>query len=177
MASGQSDELPSSSDDEENFFAGFTVEEISHIRQDRKRRQEQDLLRNVDNEIEALIEQQAEENGNNSDIDAIADDDEGNSGEDSNEETASTASEEAASNRIQWSNTLHGINVEEFSIHHGPTKDLGDNANAKDFFNLFIDNAYLDEIVRNTVAYTHSKGDQTFITNRAEISAYLGLNI
>ena len=176
MASGQSDELPSSSDDED-FFAGFTVEEIGHIRQDRKRRQEQELLRNVDDEIEALIEQQAEENGNNSDLDTIADDDEGNSGKDSDEETASTASEEAASNRIQWSNTLRGINGEEFSIRHGPTKDLGDNANAKDFFDLFIDNAYLDEIVCNTVAYTCSKGDQTFVTNRAEISAYLGLNI
>lgn len=169
MASGQSDKLPTSSDDEKDFFAGFTVEEISHIRQDRERQREQQLLCNVDDEIEALIDLQAEENGNNSDTDAIADDDEENSSKDSNEETASTTSKDAAPNCI------HGINVEELSIHHDPTKDLGDNANPKDFFNLFINDAYLDEIIHNTVAYTHSKGDQTFVTNQAEILAYLSL--
>jgi len=38
MASGGSDEFPGSSDEEQDFFAGFTVEEIGQMRQDRQRR-------------------------------------------------------------------------------------------------------------------------------------------
>ena len=72
---------------------------------------------------------------------------------------------------------MRQIDIEQFSISHGPTRDLGENATAKDFFNVSIDDAYIDEIVRHTVAYARSKGDQTFTTTRAEISAYLGLNI
>ena len=79
--------------------------------------------------------------------------------------------------QIWWSNVLGEIDIEKFSAHHGATKDLGDNALSKDFFNLFIDNDYLDEIVWCTIAYTCSKGDETFTTSCAEISAYLGLNI
>ena len=41
MASGRSDDFPGSSDEEEDFFAGFTVEEIGQMRQDLQRRQEQ----------------------------------------------------------------------------------------------------------------------------------------
>ena len=67
--------------------------------------------------------------------------------------------------------------VEEFSSNSGPTQDLGENATAKDFFNLFIDDNYIDEIVRNTIVYARSQGDNKFTTNRAEISAYFGLNI
>ena len=72
---------------------------------------------------------------------------------------------------------MGGINVEEFSVRHDPSRDLGDNAMAKDFFNLFINDKFLDEIVWHSIAYARSKGDATFVTNRAEISAYLGLNI
>ena len=72
---------------------------------------------------------------------------------------------------------MRQINVEEFSIRRGPTRDLGENATAKDFFNVFIDDAYIDEDVRYTDAYAHPKGDQMFTTTRVEISAYLGLNI
>ena len=69
------------------------------------------------------------------------------------------------------------IDIKEFSAHHGATKDLGDRATSKDFLNLFIDNDYLDEIVRYTIAYARSKGDETFTSSCAEISAYLGQNI
>ena len=96
------------------------------------------------------------------------------SDESSDEESAV---EESRPNALQWSSTLRQINVEEFSIRHGPTRDLGENTTAKDFFSVFIDNAYNDEIVRYTVAYARSKGDRTFTSTRAEISAYLGLNI
>lgn len=50
MASGRSDEFPGSSD-KEDFFAGFTVEEISQMTQDCQRRREQASLRDVDEEI------------------------------------------------------------------------------------------------------------------------------
>ena len=69
------------------------------------------------------------------------------------------------------------IDIKEFSAHNGATKDLGDRATSRDFLNLFIDNDYLDEIVRYTIAYARSKGDETFTSSCAEISAYLGQNI
>jgi len=72
---------------------------------------------------------------------------------------------------------LGGINVEEFSVRHGPPRDLGYNATTKDVFNLFINKQFLYEIIRHSIAYERSKGDATFVTNRAEISAYIGLNI
>ena len=72
---------------------------------------------------------------------------------------------------------MSDINFEEFSVCHGPTKDLGGQATSKDFLDLFINNDYLDEIAQCSVAYARSKGDESFITNRAEISAYLRQNI
>ena len=69
------------------------------------------------------------------------------------------------------------IDIKEFSARHGATKDLGDRATSKDFLNLFTDNDYLGETVRCTIVYACSKGDETFTTSCAEISAYLGLNI
>lgn len=73
----------------------------------------------------------------------------------SDEESTPEENQPAA---LQWSSRLQEINVEQFSIHHGPTRDLRDIATANDFFNVFIDDAYIDEIVRCTVAYAHSKG-------------------
>jgi len=148
------------------------------MRQDRQRRREQGLLRDVDEEIDALIDQQPQESASNSDVEIFADDGNEERGESSDEETVSNAdSEDALPNLLQWSNTLSEINVEEFSVRHGPSRNLGDNATAKDFFNLFINSEFLDEIVWHSTAYARSKGDATFVTNRAEISAYLGLNI
>ena len=150
MASGRSDDFPGSSD-EEDFFAGFTVEEIGHMRQDRQRLRQQELLHDVDEEIDALIDQEPHESASNSDVEVFADDGDEESGESSDEETASNAdSDDAPPNPLQWSNTSGGINVEEFSVRHGPSRDLGDNATAKDFFNLFINNEFLDEIVRHS---------------------------
>ena len=154
MASGRSDDFPGSSDEEEDFFAGFTVEEIGQMRQDRLRRREQELLRDVDEEIDALIDQEPQESVSNSDVEVFADDGDEESGESSDEETAcNTDSNDAPPNPLQWSNTLGGINVEEFSVSHGPSRDLRDNATAKDFFNLFINDEFLDEIVRHSIAY------------------------
>ena len=44
---------------------------------------------------------------------------------------------------VYWSFTLRDVNVGNFSLLHGPTKDLEDNATAKDFFNQFIYDDYL----------------------------------
>jgi len=72
---------------------------------------------------------------------------------------------------------LSGIYVEEFFAHHSPSRNLGDNATSKDFFNLFVIDKFLDEIIQHSVVYACLKGDATFVTSRAEISAYLSLNI
>ena len=130
MASGRSDEFPGSSD-EEDFFAGFTVEEISQMKQDRQRRREQESLRDVDEEIDALINQQPQESASNSDVEVFADDGGEENGESSMRKLLVNAdSEDAPPNSLQWSNILNGINVAEFSVHHGIPRYLGDNANS-----------------------------------------------
>ena len=158
MASYDFNITPYSSDEEE-VFAGFSVEEIAEIRQ---RRQHQD-------------EEMFDESGTNSDVEFFTSG--GEDDEEEDDESNESADEDAPPDSLQWSNTLSDINVEEFSVCLGPTKDLGGQATSKDFLNLFINDDYLDEIARCSVAYARSKGDESFITNRAEISAYLGLNI
>jgi len=83
MASGRSDVFPGSSD-KEDFFAGFTVEEISQMTQDCQRRREQASLRDVDEEIDTLIDQQPQESASNSDVKVFADDHNEESHESSN---------------------------------------------------------------------------------------------
>lgn len=175
MASGRIDESQNSSDEEQVVFAGFTIEEIGNIRQARQTRQEQNLLRDVDSEIEDFFDLRLQERGSNSDVELYASGEEEEGDVETSDEES--APEENPPNALQWSSTLREINVRQFSVRHGPTSDLGDNATAKDFFSLFLDDAYIDEIVRFTVAYARSKGDRSFTTTRAEISAYLGLNI
>ena len=85
MAAGRSDEFSGSSDEEEDFFAGFTVEEIGQMRQDRQRRWEQESLRDGNEEIDSLIDQQPQESPSNSDVEVFADDSNEESGESSNE--------------------------------------------------------------------------------------------
>ena len=85
MGSGRSDDFPGSSDEEEDFFAGFTVEEIGQMRQDRQRRREQELLRDVDEEIDTLIDQEPQESASNSGVEVFADDGDEESGESSDE--------------------------------------------------------------------------------------------
>ena len=69
---------------------------------DRQRQQQQELLRDVDEEIDALIDQQPQESASNSDVEVFADDGDEESGENSDEETASNAdSDDAPPNRLQ----------------------------------------------------------------------------
>lgn len=168
MASGEFNNASLSSDEEEEIFAGFTVEEVAELRQRRQRQLEQDLREDV----EEFMDLGAHERGTDSDVELFASEDEGEE-----EEESDDSGDETEDVPFRWSNVLGEIDIEEFSARHGATKDLGDRATSKDFLNLFIDDDYLDEIVRCTIAYARSKGDETFATTRAEISAYLGLNI
>ena len=82
------------------------------MRQDRQRRREQELLCDVDEEIDALIDQEPQESVSNSDVEVFTDDGDEESGESSDEETATNAdSNDAPPNPLQWSNTLGGINA------------------------------------------------------------------
>ena len=60
-------------------------------------------------EIEAMIDLQPQENGNNSDVEVFAGDEEEDGAESSDEETA--AAEDVWPNAIHWSNTLREITV------------------------------------------------------------------
>jgi len=137
------------SSDEEEVFAGFSVEEIAEIQQ---RRQHQDF----DREIEEMLD----ESGTNSDVEFFASGDEDDE-EEEDDETNESADEDATPDPLQWSNTLSDINVEEFSVRRGRTKDLGGQATLKDFLNLFINDDDLDEIARCSVAYARSKADES----------------
>ena len=87
---------------------------------------------------------EVEEIDNASGVDVFVDEEEGE--------------EEDATNAVHWSSTLSEINVEPFFIPHGPTKDLGPNAKSKDYYNLFIDDNFLDEIAANSISYASFKG-------------------
>ena len=55
MASGQCNNAPLSSDEEE-IFASFSVEDVAELQQRRQRRLEQDLLEDVDREIKEFMD-------------------------------------------------------------------------------------------------------------------------
>ena len=165
MACRSFDENPASSDEEQELFAGFTIEEIGQIRRDREARLAQQQPHDLDDQIEEFLDLRPTERGSNSDVELYAsEEEEEESNESSDEEATPDNAGRAPPNAIQWSNNLSGINVEPFSIGHGPNSDLGDNPTAKDYFNPFIDDNYIDEIVRCTIAYARSKRDQNFTT-------------
>ena len=134
MASGEFNNASLSSDEEEEIFAGFTVEEVAKLRQRRQRQLEQDLREDV----KEFMDLGAHERGIDSDVQLFASEDEGE------EEESDDSADETEDVPFRWSNVLGEIDIEEFSARHGATKDLGDRATLKDFLNLFIDNDYLD---------------------------------
>ena len=71
-----------------------------------------------------------------------------------------------------WSATQREIDVENFSLQHGPTKSLGDNATAKDFSNQFLDDNYLDQIACYAIAYTHSKDNNNLTRKDSNIAQW-----
>ena len=158
-------------EEEEEMFAAFTVKEIEQLRE-QQRRKEVSSVGEENNSSSENGDLEVEEIDNASDVDVFVE------GEEAKEYNINQSSEEEeATNAVHWSSTLSEINVEPFSIPHGPTKDLGPNVKSKDFFNLFIDDNFLDEIAANSIAYACSKGDANFTTTRDEISAFLGLKI
>lgn len=95
MASGSQN----SSDEEQEVFAGFTIKEIGDIRQARQTRQEQNLLRDVDSEIEDFFDLRPQERGSNSNVELYASEEE----EEGDEESPPY---ENPPNALQWSSTL-----------------------------------------------------------------------
>ena len=83
----------------------------------------------------------------------------------------------ASSLPTNWSENLEDVVVQEFDEQHGPQHSLNEKATAKDYFSLFIDDEFIDVVVENTIAYARKLNDETFTTNRREISAFFGLNI
>ena len=80
---------------------------------------------------------------------------------------------------VEWKdNLITPVNVEDFTANSGPCHRLGSDAFPKDFFDLFFGDDIFDHIVRATIAYARTKhGNEQFTTDRAEISAFFGLNI
>lgn len=56
MASGRSNDFFDHLDEEQEIFAGFIVEEVADIRQQRQRQIEQQMLRGVDEEIDRILD-------------------------------------------------------------------------------------------------------------------------
>ena len=130
MASGRIDESQLSSDEEKEVFASFTIKGIEKMQQAHQARQEQNLLRNVDDDRKDFFNLRSQERGSDSDVELYASDEEEESDESNNEESAT---EESQPNALQWSSTLQQIKVKQFSIHHGPTRDLGKKCNCQRF--------------------------------------------
>lgn len=86
MASGEFNNASISSDEEEEIFAGFTVEEVAELRQRRQRQLEQDLRADV----EEFKELGAHERGTDSDVELFASEDEGEEEEESNDSADET---------------------------------------------------------------------------------------
>lgn len=70
------------------------------------------------------------------------DEDAGDANESINEEALTENLSQVPQDAICWSSMQWEIDLESFSLWDGPTKDLGDNATAEDFFNQFIDVDY-----------------------------------
>ena len=66
----------------------------------------------------------------------------GDANESINEEALAEKLSQVPQDAICWSSMQREIDLESFSLWDGPTKDLGDNATAEDFFNQFIDVDY-----------------------------------
>ena len=78
----------------------------------------------MDSEVEDFFDLRPQERGSNSDVELYASGEEEGDVETSDEESAP---EDNPPNALQWSSTLREINVQQFSVRHGPTSDLGDN--------------------------------------------------
>ena len=86
MTSGRFDVPWRSSDEEEDIFPGFSLEEVAEIR----RRERQRRLRDVDREFEEIFEFGAHEGGKNSDVEILVSEEEEENEEESSHIKAKT---------------------------------------------------------------------------------------
>ena len=102
----------------------------------------------------------------------FVDEDKGDDNESGDEDAPAENQSQVPQNAVYWSSMQREIDVENFSFRLGPTKNLGDIATAKDFFNQFLDDDYLDQIVRHAIAYARSKGDNNLARKHSKIAQW-----
>ena len=146
------------------------MKQISQISEECQWRREQQNLCNSDGAIDQNFDLKTHENDDYSDQELFVDEDEGDDNESSDEDAPPENQSQVPQNAVYWSSKQREIDVENFSFRLGPTKNLGDIATAKDFFNQFLDDDYLDQIVRYAIAYARSKGDNNLARKHSEIA-------
>ena len=102
----------------------------------------------------------------------FVDEDEGDDNKSSDEDAPAKNQSQVPQNAVYWTSMQREIDLENFSFRLGPTKNLGDIATAKDFFNQFFDDDYPDQIVHDTIAYACSKGDNNLARKHSEIAQW-----
>ena len=101
---------------------------MAEIWQEWQRRLQENSLRDVDQETKEIYNFGESEGGTNSNVEIFA----------SNEEEEDSNNQDIPSAGVRWLNILGEIDIEEFTIPHGLTKDLGDGVTSKDFLNLSL---------------------------------------
>ena len=101
---------------------------MAEIWQEWHRRLQENSLRDVDQETKEIYNFGESEGGTNSNVEIFA----------SNEDEEDSNNQDIPSAGVRWLNTLGEIDIEEFTIPHGLTKDLSDGVTSKDFLNLSL---------------------------------------
>ena len=102
----------------------------------------------------------------------FVDEDEGDDNESSDKDAPAKNQSQVPQNAVYWTSMQREIDLENFSFRLGPTKNLGDIATVKDFFNQFLEDDYPDQIVRYAIAYVCSKGDNNLARKHSEIAQW-----
>ena len=105
---------------------------MAEIWQEWQRRLQENSLRDVDQETKEVYNFGESEEGTNFNVEIFA------SNEEEEDEEEDSNNQDITSAGVRWLNTLGEIDIEEFTIPHGLTKDLGDGVTSKDFLNLSL---------------------------------------
>ena len=105
---------------------------MTEIWQEWQRRLQENSLRDVDQETKEIYNFGESEGGTNSNVEIFA------SNEEEEDEEEDSNNQDIPSAGVRWLNTLGEIDIEEFTIPHGLTKDLSDGVTSKDFLNLSL---------------------------------------
>lgn len=114
-------------------FLAFLSLKVAEIWQEWQRRLQENSLRDVDRETKEIYDFGESEGGTDFDVEIFASNE-----EEEDEEEEDSNNQDIPSAGVRWLNTLGEIDIEEFTIPHGLTKDLGDGVTSKDFLNLSL---------------------------------------